>query len=330
VRAMATDVTVHVRTGRDGDAAAALEAALAVFPEVEAACTRFDPSSALMRMNARPDEWHRVPPVLYEALVAAHRAYLRTRGRFDPRVLRDLVRLGYDRSLAFEAGDVVTGGAVAGDVVTGGAVAGGVVTGGAVTGRTPSTRSPLPRWTPRFRGGLRPEVHPGGVAVDLGGIGKGLAVRWAAERLAARIDDFLIDAGGDCACRGGDAGGDGWRIGVEDPLGGERPLAVLELRDAACATSSIRLRRWRSGHRTVHHLIDPRTGSPGGDGLLAVTVVADDPAEAEVESKSAFLSGADGIAAAVGRRGLAALWVAEDGTVAESAQLERHVIWRAA
>ncbi len=306
VRAMATDVTVHARQRRDGDAddATALESALAVFPEVEAACTRFEPSSALMRMNARPDEWHRVPPVLFEALLAAHRAYLRTRGRFDPRVLTDLLRLGYDRSLAFEAGDVVTEG-------------------------TTSTRSPLPRWTPHFRGGVRPEVHPGGVAVDLGGIGKGLAVRWAAERLATRVDDFLVDAGGDCACRGGDVGGDGWRIGVEDPRGGERPLAVLELRDAACATSSIRLRRWRSGARAAHHLIDPRTGAPGGDGLLAVTVVADDPAEAEVESKTAFLAGAAGIASAVDRRGLAALWVAEDGAVAESAPLDRHVIWRA-
>jgi len=30
--------------------------------------------------------------------------------------------------------------------------------------------------------------------------------------------------------------------------------------------------------RRVHHLLDPRTGEPGGDGLVAVTVAAPDPA----------------------------------------------------
>lgn len=306
VRAMGSDVVVHGRPrGRAGEAVVAR--ALDVFTDVHRTCTRFDPDSPLMRVNARPDAWHPVPPVLFDAVRAARTAYVTSGGRFDPRVLEDLVRLGYDRSLP--SGSVAPT-APAHDAAP----------------RPGAVRGP---WHPRFRPGPRPEVHLGGTPIDLGGIGKGLAVRWASAVLAEALDDFLVDAGGDCDCVGTGPEADGWRVGVEDPVGGDRPLAVLALRDRACATSSTRLRRWRSGDRTVHHLIDPASGRPGGDGLLAVTVVADDPADAEVTTKSLFLAGASAVADEADRLGAAALWVTEDGTAASSAALDPYVVWRA-
>ena len=194
------------------------------------------------------------------------------KGRFDPRVFGDLVRLGYDRSFALTPRDA-----------------------------QPATSSPGPRpcgpWRPRFRGGRRPMVEVGPHPVDLGGIGKGLALRWASERLADQVHEHLIAAGGDIVCRGAGPAGDGWRVSVEDLRDGDTPLAVLALTDQACATSSVRVRRWRCGGRPVHHLVDPRSGRPGGAGLLAVTVVAPDPADAEVTSKTLFLHGARDIAA---------------------------------
>ena len=85
-------------------------------------------------------------------------------------------------------------------------------------------------------------------------------------------------------------------------------MAVLGLRDQACATSSIRVRRWTAGGPPVHHLIDPRTGEPGGDGLLSVTVTGPDPAEAEVCSKVLFLAGRQKVRS-VAVTGLRPLWV---------------------
>lgn len=300
IRAMACDVTVHGPT--DTAAASSIDRALDVFRAVHRSCTRFDPTSPLMRMNARPGQWHEVPPVLFGAITEAYAAYERTQGRFDPRVLSDLVDLGYDRSLPF---------------------ADGVDT----PKRSRSHRRPLERWRPRFLAGRHPEIHLGGIPIDLGGIGKGLAVRWAAEILADEMSDFFVDAGGDCACRGTGPEEDGWRVGVEDPRGRLWPVAVLALRDRACATSSTRLRRWRSGAEAAHHLIDPATGSPGGAGLRSVTVVADDAAEAEVTTKSLFLAGVDGIAAGAASRDTAALWVGPDGTVGMSAAMKRYVVW---
>ena len=302
VRAMACDVTIHGLSA-PGVAETDVADALSRFTDVDRACTRFNPESPLMRVNARPDRWHDVPQTLLHAVQEAHAAYQRTHGWFDPRVLRSLVGLGYDRSLPFEAGGVATAG----------------------TPVAPTARGP---WRPRFRSGRGPQIHLGGEPIDLGGIGKGLALRWASERLGQVVDDYLIDAGGDCLCRGRGPDGAGWRVGVEDPCGGTYPLVVVELRDLACTTSSIRLRRWRCGGRSVHHLVDPRTGRPGGDGLLAVTVIGPDAAAAEVLSKTLFLRGRRAIAAEASRLGVAAFWVGCDGRTGETDRFGARVIWR--
>ena len=304
-RAMASSVTISVPRAkrREDHVDALLRRALRVFEDVEVACTRFDPSSPLMRTNESPERWHRVPAVLYRALHEAYGAYERTAGMFDPRVIGTLVALGYDESLRFEGDDIRV-----------------EPRAGATARRTP--------WRPRFRA-HKCDVWLGD-AVELGGIGKGLAVRWASEQLAARLDDYLIDAGGDCYLAGRAPDGQPWRVGVEDPSGASTPVAVLALSDRAVATSSIRLRNWRVGGQRAHHLIDPRTGTPGGDGLVAVTVVGGDTAEAEVETKVLFLAGRDEIAAVAASRGVAALWCDVDGRVTINEAMRPFVIWERA
>lgn len=307
-RAMATEVTIQIapadrRHGSEGTDAA-LRAALEVFHTVERACTRFDPTSPLMRANATPARWHQAPAVLYNAIVEASIAHQRTAGRFDPRVLGDLIALGYNRTLAFSTGDVATPKPAA----------------------RRSVGSPPGPWRPRFRGGSLEILL--GDAVDLGGIGKGLAVRWSGQQLAKVTNNYLVEAGGDCYCAGVAPDGDRWRVGVEDPSGGDEPLAVLSLSDRAATTSSVRLRHWRAGDEIVHHLIDPRTGRPGGQDLVAVTVVGKDPAAAEIDSKVLFLAGRGQIARTARRRGIAALWVDEHGEINSSENMRRYVLWQ--
>jgi FAD:protein FMN transferase len=312
-RAMASSVTIragrrrhnakHAPMSLERLSAATLETAT-VFHDVERACTRFDPSSPLGLANAAPRQWHVVPDVLYQALSEAHAAHRRTGGRFDPRVLETLLALGYGTSLPFEEGSVAT-----------------------PASTTSSRHGPLPPWRLRLRPKHR-GVHLGGHPVDLGGIGKGLAVRWARQRLAPATPNFLVEAGGDCFCAGVAPEGVPWRVGVEDPRGGTSPVAVLEVTDRAVATSSTRLRHWRSGGQRVHHLIDPATSRPGGEGLLAVTVVARDPAWAEVWSKVLFLEGSRGVAAAARHHRIDALWVHDDGEVSVSDSLGTALIWR--
>ena len=301
-RCMASDINVRIAADPDW-ARAAFDEIVAIFGQVEQECTRFDPGSDLMRANAAAATWCAVGGYCFAALVAAQRAHDETDGRFDPRVLRTLHRLGYDRSLPFSEGDVAV------------------------------AAQPLPEparaaWQPEFDA-TTGQVRVGPDPVDLGGIGKGLALRWAVAQIIENTPSFVLDAGGDCYLAGAGHDGGGWSVGVEDPFGGTDPVAVLQISDAACATSSIRLRHWSAGGEPVHHLIDPRTGAPGGGGLRAVTVIDPDPADAEVWTKVLFLEGADGIAAAAERHGLAALWVADDRSLSVSDAGNDHVIWQA-
>lgn len=304
--AMASPVRVVLSTDA-GVGEPACATALATFHEVEATCSRFDAASELSRANARPHRWHRVGPTCFAAVREAWWAYRRTSGRFDPRVLADLVALGY------------------GSWPPAGQSVDGVAPQPARRRPPPEPSAARPPWRPYFDD-TTGSVHLDGYPIDLGGIGKGLAVRWASRAL--RAPHHLVEAGGDCYCAGQAPDGGPWRIGIEDPCGGSTPLAVLALSDVACATSSVRLRRWTTGGREVHHLIDPATGQPGGDGLLAVTVVGPDPAAAETWSKTLFLAGVSHVAAEAERHSQAAAWVTDEGALHVNEALSPRVLWQ--
>lgn len=315
-RSMASDVEVRV-VDPGPEAAAAVEGACTAIRSVATHLTRFEATSALSRANAAPDSWHAVPDELAEAVEEAERAHRVTGGLFDPRVIDQLLAWGYDRTFD----ELVAAMPGRARVERQAAVA-------APPAGRPAARPP---WRPAVLPGAdRPLVHLGGSPIDLGGIGKGLAVRRAARALAGAGSAVLVDAGGDEWLGGAGPDGDGWKVGVEDPHGGADPVLVLSVADRACATSSVRRRHWEAPDGTpVHHLVDPRTGRPGGPGLAAVTVVHPDPVWAEVWSKTLFLAGVVEVEAQAHVRELAAAWVTDTGVVRVSAAMEPYLVWRA-
>ncbi len=95
-------------------------------------------------------------------------------------------------------------------------------------------------------------------------------------------------------------------------------------------TSSVGVHAWVVDGRPVHHLLDPATGQPGGNELLAVTVAGRDPAWAEVWSKSLFLSDRAGIAKLARTRGLAAWWIGLDRSLEMTPAARIRTVWVAA
>jgi thiamine biosynthesis lipoprotein len=305
---MATEVTVLTYSTDETSQLIqdALDQVEALFYEAEKRCSRFIPTSDLSTLNAEPNQMRQLTPILYAMIDEARRAHELTSGTFDPRVLNDLVHLGYDRT--FSAIDVQ---------------------GRSSLTQKPSeivARSQLPPWRPKLDP-ITMTATVGEHALDLGGVGKGLTVRMSAELLRAVTPSFLIEAGGDCYLGGTPPESTVWSVGVENPLAQEDHLAVLGLRDVGCATSSKRIRRWIREGVPVHHLIDPHTGLPGGDGLLSVTVVDPDPALAEVWSKALFLSGEHMIENQASLHNLAALWVFESGIYQYSENMEEKITW---
>ena len=97
-RAMGSPLRLTVPDLQDGaDGAAAWQLVVDEFEAAEAALSRFRDSSELTRLNRRAGSGQQVlmSSRLRIALVAAERARRVTDGRFDPRVLDDLDRLGY-------------------------------------------------------------------------------------------------------------------------------------------------------------------------------------------------------------------------------------------
>ena len=282
--------------------------------DLEQVLSRFRPSADLVALNGRAGEPSCAPvhARLYGALAAAERAWRRTDGAFDPRVLGDLERLGY-------RGADTPGPEGAGE-----------------TGDTPGGRAATfgdGRW-------LRRDPRSRTVAIaaplDLGGIGKGLALRWAFEILAATLPEIdrgtagaLLEAGGDLVARGMAAQPGPWLIGIESPLANDE-VAVVAVTEGAVCTSSIGVHAWTAADgRAVHHLLDPRTGEPGGAGLVSVTVAGPDPAWAEVWSKTLFLEGSRGIGPQARALGLAAWWIRDDGAMEMTPAARERTAWLA-
>jgi thiamine biosynthesis lipoprotein len=311
----------------DGASAGAIWAAVRTeFEAAEAAMSRFRDASDLTVANraAGDRRWVAVDPRLRRALVVADRAGRLTDGRFDPRVIGDLERLGY-------RGAPIDG--------AGADRAGADRPGAEGASLAPGGRRPLVEVD---RAGRIRLDRP----VDLGGIGKGLALRWAGRLIAGRLwagrlragrlragrlragGGALLEAGGDLIVVGaGPVPGEPWRVDVEDPLGGEA-LAVIDVLSGAVATSSVAVNRWVApGGGSAHHLLDPADGAPGGGGLLAVTVAAPDPAWAEVRTKQLFLAGPRAVGPLARALDLAAWWVEPDGRLGMTPAARQRTTW---
>jgi FAD:protein FMN transferase len=208
-------------------------------------------------------------PDLQRVVELALDARVRTGGRFDPTVHDAVVSAGYDRTFSSVALDA------------------------------PERAGPaVPACGEVQVEGSRITLGEG-VRIDLGGIGKGYAAERAAELLAT-AGPCLVNAGGDIATRGGI-----WQVGVET----EKTTITLELNGGALATSGRDRRTWRRAGRTLHHVIDPRTGAPADTDVLRISVVAPDAVEAEVAATSLFLAGAKQAAAEANAAGQPAVIV---------------------
>ena len=147
-----------------------------------------------------------------------------------------------------------------------------------------------------------------GMGVDLGGIGKGMALDSAAVVLRlAGTTRGLLNFGGEVLAIGA------WDISVADPRDRMRPAFQLTLRDAALSTSAQTERGFTAGGRRFGHIIDPRTGEPvpfAG----SVSALAPTGTDADALSTALLVMGREAAAQFVARRpGIGVLWIEPAG-----------------
>jgi thiamine biosynthesis lipoprotein len=154
-----------------------------------------------------------------------------------------------------------------------------------------------------------------GMRIDLGGIAKGYIVdRGMAWVNGGGIREALVNAGGDIRASGGPESPP-WRIGLQDPLDKGGLLGFFSLREGAVVTSGTYERYFKTKEGRFAHIVDPRTGRPV-QGLLSVTVVAEDSSLADALATAVMVGGRQGGIDLLHRfPGAKGVLVDEDGTV---------------
>ena len=118
--------------------------------------------------------------------------------------------------------------------------------------------------------------------IDLNATAQGYTVDVIGAMLSSlNIENYIVEVGGEIICKGVNARGKAWTIGVDKPIEGNFTpgntlQSTIELEDRALATSG----NYRKFHvdesgRKIVHTIDAKTGYSKISNLLSVTVVAE-------------------------------------------------------
>ncbi len=292
--ALGTSVSLRLTDGRA--LALARQAVERELAAIDLACSRFRRDSELSRINARAGRRVPASPLMIEALELALHAARLTDGAVDPTVGRALELAGYDRDWRLLPRPL--------DVEH--------------ARQPPNVVARVrPSWqavtVDRASGCVR---VPSGVSLDLGATAKA----WAADRAAAAAAHAagcgtLVSVGGDIATSGA-CPPDGWRVHVTDDHRSDvsAPGQTVSIVSGGLATSSTAVRRWRHRGGTMHHIIDPATGSPVAATWRTVSVAAASCTDANIAA-TATLVRRQAASSWLGELGLPARLVARDGRV---------------
>jgi thiamine biosynthesis lipoprotein len=303
---MASELHVVVVSADAASATAGFDDVLVLLRHLEQSWSRFLPDSDVSRLNGAAGRPVTVDPSTLTLVAAMVDGWKLTDGRFDPSVLPVLLEAGYrasidDRRLVtiLPSGRVVVGGydephqATLGDIV---------VDADALT-----------------------ITLPFGLAIDPGGIGKGLAADLAVgQLLSSGAAGALVSIGGDMVMGGAPVAGadDMWTVAVEHPITPAETVCTLAINSGGVATSSTHSRRWIHHGELRHHAIDPQRAAQSTTDLASVTVVAPTGWLAEVHATAALIAGGHGALRYLEQHQLSGVVVHDDGRTSATADLD--------
>lgn len=162
--------------------------------------------------------------------------------------------------------------------------------------------------------------------IDCNGIAQGYTVDLLADYLEAKgVKDYLVELGGEMRLSGKNEKGEDWTVGIEKPGEPNAPLQLagtIRPGKGAVTTSGLYRRTRTLDGKRVGHVIDPTTGFPVGNGMIAVTVWAADATTADATDNILMVIGPAAIRPYLDAHpGVEAYWVFRlpDGRVAYGA-----------
>lgn len=132
-----------------------------------------------------------------------------------------------------------------------------------------------------------------GMGLDLGAIAKGYIADRIKESLKKEgVTHALINLGGNVLCLGSRPDGTPFRIGVQKPFGEtSETLTICPIEDQSLVSSGTYERFFQKDGRLYHHILNPKTGYPYDNGLIAVTIRSDSSLTGDALSTTVFALG---------------------------------------
>lgn len=132
------------------------------------------------------------------------------------------------------------------------------------------------------------------VQLNFSAIAKGYGVDMVADFLVAQgIENMMVEIGGEIVCKGVNARGDVWRIGIDDPVNQGDMTVAIAIDNRAIATSGDYRNYYMRDGKKYSHTIDPQTGYPVDHSVLSVSVIADDCITADAYATAFMVMGLD-------------------------------------
>ena len=299
---MGTTFAVTVVGAVSDSAAERLRGQIAMtLTDVDGAMSTYDPDSELSRFNRwQQTDWYMLSPHTFEVFRHAQEVSRLTRGAFDVTVAPLVSAWGFGPTgpaASLPTDEEVT----------------------ALLANVGETMLEIDAAATSIRKS-RPDVQS-----DLSALAKGYAVDRVAdllERSGDGVEGYLVEVGGEVRTRGRNNDGLPWRVGIERPVEGPPSIQrVLELTDAALATSGDYRNYFEHEGRRYSHTIDPRTGFPVDHRLASVSVVDALCVRADALATALEVLGPEEGFALAQERGWAVLLITRevDGTLTEQA-----------
>ena len=152
-------------------------------------------------------------------------------------------------------------------------------------------------------------------AIELGAIAKGyIADRLKDYLVSQNVKSAIINLGGNVLCIGGKTDNSAFKIGIQKPFADRsETIAVMDIRDKSVVSSGIYERCFEQDGTLYHHLLNPKTGYPYDNGLIAVTIISDQSVDGDALSTTCFALGLeDGMKLAESLNDVQAFFVTSD------------------
>ncbi|WP_198244757.1 FAD:protein FMN transferase [methane-oxidizing endosymbiont of Gigantopelta aegis] len=152
--------------------------------------------------------------------------------------------------------------------------------------------------------------------IDIASIAQGYSVyRIGQILLQNKIENYLVEIGGELETRGQKPGNKPWRVAIERPLPGQTRLhkiLTIKRHDAVAVMTSGTYRHFfdQNGQR-FSHILDARTGRPVTHNTVSVTLIHDDATIADAWSTALLCVGAEKGLAIANQIGIAALFITQ-------------------